>query len=354
MTITFVGDIFPGNLPYNRNCGVASLSTDEENITKFSQKITNVIGNSELVVGNLESPIIGDDKFVIEKQFAGSEGFLKILSSAGFKILSIANNHIFEHGLAGAIKTREVVSSAGINVIGTNDKNTGESICEIHMHGMHIGFLSYNAIDNKYNCDNFICEYNKEKICRKLNDLKNRDYDFVFLILHWGDEFINRPSKNQILDAHSFVDNGADFVICSHPHVIQPIEQYKGKLICYSLGNFIFDMVIPKSSKIGMMLKIELNKGSFSYDKFFIDIQNDFFPVLSKKTSKIEKLLNHELNSMDSFMTEDYEKTYRRDIIIRRAKKRILEKFLLIKNWNKYTPSIKKDIKKFYFNKIFK
>ena len=102
------------------------------------------------------------------------------------------------------------------------------------------------------------CHGNETKIKEDIYRIREK-VDFIIISLHWGDEYIQKPSLDQIILAKMIIDQGADIILGHHPHVIQGIETYKNKLIAYSLGNFIFDMWMPKTRE-SILLQIELNK----------------------------------------------------------------------------------------------
>jgi poly-gamma-glutamate synthesis protein (capsule biosynthesis protein) len=84
--------------------------------------------------------------------------------------------------------------------------------------------------------------------------------DAVIVYPHWGPEYELFPSSNQVLLARQFIDAGADIVLGAHPHVVQPIEVYKGKLIVYSLGNFVFDQQFSNAVKNGLGVGLVINR----------------------------------------------------------------------------------------------
>lgn len=85
-----------------------------------------------------------------------------------------------------------------------------------------------------------------------------KDHDMVVASFHFGDEYQKEPSTRQRALARVAIDAGAKIVIGHHPHVIQPIEEYHGGVIAYSLGNFVFDQPFSKDTMEGMMLELEL------------------------------------------------------------------------------------------------
>ena len=82
--------------------------------------------------------------------------------------------------------------------------------------------------------------------------------DLVIVSVHWGVEYARSPAKEQVDWARQMIDAGADLVVGSHPHVVQPLEEYRGHWIAYSLGNFVFDQPWPITRQ-GLMLKVTVN-----------------------------------------------------------------------------------------------
>lgn len=345
--LTFVGDVFPANLPYNRNCGVASLDYDETHRKAMALRIKDVLGDSDLLLGNLESPILSEFDFSRDLSFAGHPDFPLLLSDVGFDVVSLANNHLLEHGLDGVETTIQSLRRADIPFIGIDGRSF---IWE--KDGIRIGFIAYNAIDNNRYARGRVIEYDIRRVLDDIALFKKDNIDHIIVILHWGDEFIQRPSARQVLEAHSMIDSGASFVIGSHPHVIQPVEEYKNGLICYSLGNFLFDMMVPKTTRYGMILYVELAENGFSWETRYVKIARDFLPrrCSSRIESRIENVLKSQLIQMSHFDSDYYSKHYEKERKKRRIYKRITEKWLLVRNWRKYSPKVKKEIKEYYLH----
>jgi poly-gamma-glutamate synthesis protein (capsule biosynthesis protein) len=78
---------------------------------------------------------------------------------------------------------------------------------------------------------------------------------------HWGKEFDCYPGDIQRKMAHVAVENGAGLIIGHHPHVLQRVEEYEGKLIFYSLGNFVFDRQLPKGTDESVIIDITIDGG---------------------------------------------------------------------------------------------
>ncbi len=351
LKIAFVGDVFPANLPYNRGFGVGAVRMDDITQTNLASRMKALFPEGPILVGNLESPVFQESPSLKNEKFAGSEGFLKMLKMAGFELLSLANNHMMEHGVRGLNSTKQLMKNNGLEYIGTDE--CGMPKCFVlERNEIRFGFVSFNDIDNQYNPGGTVCIYDQDRVVESIERLKAVGPDYICVVLHWGDEFINRASKQQVEDAHLFIDAGANFVIGSHPHVVQPIENYHGGLICYSLGNFVFDMKVPRSTRVGMTISLSLGKDAYSYSESFIWLNKDYFPVkLNAKIEKrIRKMLLEEWKEMQQ--RENYDSKYNQEKKFRRNMKRLMEKALLIRNWFRFDPVVRCELRRYYWNKL--
>jgi poly-gamma-glutamate synthesis protein (capsule biosynthesis protein) len=208
--------------------------------------LTDLLKSTDFNFGNLESPVSGDDKVKgRDLVFNTSTKHLAGLVSYNFKVVNLANNHAMDQGLAGLENTRRALSAQGISYLGVGDNQQDAWQPKIMtVNGARIGFLgasyaSTNDGDGKRN--DYVARI------EDLTELKNAveklrsQAEFIVVTMHAGIEFKRNPDSSQIAFAHAAVDDGADLVIGAHPHWIQPVEQYKGKYIFYSLGNFVFD-----------------------------------------------------------------------------------------------------------------
>ena len=124
--------------------------------------------------------------------------------------------------------------------------------------------------------------------------------DLVFVSMHAGSEYVNKPNQFQIDFARKAIDLGAEVVIGHHPHVVQSMEKYKGKYIFYSLGNFVFDQPFSFNTKAGIMLKLNFNilgVRSVELLPYFMHnfVQPEF--VEGELADKILKQLNYDFSS---------------------------------------------------------
>lgn len=184
------------------------------------------------------------------------------LRESGFTLMNLANNHSRDFGEKGFDQTRAYLEKAGIAFFGDFANEDGLAVIE-EVRGMKIGFVGYHELSG-VGFENALAEV------ATLNDV----VDVTVVYTHWGREYERRFSKSQQETAHAFIDEGADAVIGSHPHVVQPIEVYKNRAIFYSLGNFIFDQTFSKETMEGLGIGAVFEPDRATYYLFPIAIRN--------------------------------------------------------------------------------
>jgi poly-gamma-glutamate synthesis protein (capsule biosynthesis protein) len=167
-----------------------------------------------------------------------------------------ANNHAFDQGKIGIDYTKAHLWEQGVGLVGTgSDLDEAWQPQVITARNIKIGFLgaSYGPRNG------YIANIkDKDRLKQAIADLGMRS-DFIVVTMHAGAEYTREPHSSQREFAQAAIDYGADLVIGAHPHWIQPIEQYNGKYIFYSLGNFVFDQGWSQDTKEGLALKITLD-----------------------------------------------------------------------------------------------
>ena len=254
--LTFVGDIFPGDEFFTCGYGIKS-KTDKEHVKLWKQNITEIVGKTDYLVGNLEGPLV-DDRDALKKTFHGRPLFADLLKDCGFNVLNIANNHIMEHGIRGFYQTTKILHDKGLAVIGGMKDNESE-ILTIKHGGTNICIAGF-CDERVCNIDNPNCyaSLKEGKVFETLERMKTLEPDIIVFIFHWGNEYIHIPSLEQRQLSYRLIDNGVDLIIGHHPHVIQPYEKYKHGHIIYSLGNFCFDDVQSAHFGKGMIAQITI------------------------------------------------------------------------------------------------
>lgn len=235
MRITFVGDIFPADEYLSLGFGIRS-QFDKTKGAGWKDNILDITKGSDIVIGNLESPLL-DSSFAKKPDFYGDPGFARFLKDCGIGVLNVANNHILEHGKQGYEKTLEALNQSNIAVVGDNNH-----VLYLHQDNCLIAIAGFCDVDlDRFENDGCFSELNEKNVMSALDEMSDKKADLKVITLHWGNEYIHRPSMTQRRMAYKLIDAGADIIVGHHPHVIQPYEKYKTGHIFYSLGNFCFD-----------------------------------------------------------------------------------------------------------------
>ena len=274
-TLLFVGDIMLDR-------GIENLMKKNSIYYPF-EKIHQFLRGIDFVVGNLEGPIVKNPPNFGKKslKFAFFPEITKILSFSNFNLLSLANNHTFDTGEVGFKETKEFLKQSHINFVGHPIRCDKDFLFKKE----NIIILAFNKTF-PFNCsDEEIAEIVKK--IRKSNPKK-----FLIVIFHWGEEYQPKSSIFQQKLAHKVIGVGADLIIGSHPHVVQEIEEYQGKLIFYSLGNFIFDQYFSKETQESLALGVEIYPQKVIYHLFPIQskLGQPFLMELENAYSFLEKL----------------------------------------------------------------
>lgn len=197
---------------------------DEKGAEYFFSGVVDVLSKDDITIANLEGAIT-ENKSYRDKTFVfkGRPEYTDILKKGSIEVVNLANNHSFDYEEKGYEDTKKHLEEAKIDYFGYDNKVI------IEKKGIKIGFLGYEGwtVDKKADIEANI---------RKLKE----EADLVVVSFHWGIERDEAPMDTQTQLARASVDAGADLILGHHPHVIQGIEEYKGKNIIYSLSNFCF------------------------------------------------------------------------------------------------------------------
>lgn len=240
LSIIAVGDIMPGtNYP-----DVSYLpANDGRNL--ISPEVSTILQSGDITCGNLEGCILdaGDksDRKHNKFLFRIPENLAGVLSDNGFDLLSIANNHAGDFGDAGRLNTQKVLTGLDIGFAGQIECPT----TVITRDGVQIGFI---ALAPNRNC---LSHWDMATVQQHIAVLQE-NCDIVIASMHYGgegEEFLHLSGEteyyygenrgNPVQIAHQLVDAGADLVYGHGPHLPRALECYLGKLIVYSLGNFL-------------------------------------------------------------------------------------------------------------------
>ncbi|MDP3740756.1 MAG: CapA family protein [bacterium] len=304
-TLLAVGDIM-----LSRNVSTKIEKAADANLPFLN--LNDFLASTDITFGNLECPLDPGNNRIYEglvfrcltKDFQG-------VISAGFDVLSTANNHSFDQSLDNLEFTVEYLKSQNIVPIGTriSPPREGELEGVITRNGVKFGFLaySYSARNDggKSTHPQISTMHDPEILKSEISNLKSNGADVIVVSMHAGYEYTRQPNQDQIDFAHAAIDAGADVVIGHHPHWVQTVEVYspttqlspgeplghelvvrdpegssdpereaewqrvpraesRGRevrtgIIFYSLGNFVFDQMWSQDTREGLMVELQIS-----------------------------------------------------------------------------------------------
>ena len=173
---------------------------------------------------NLECVFTDSNRAAVKKfVFKGPAAYTQILTQGSVEFANIANNHTLDYGKEGYDDTAAALDAAEIPYAHDGDTRVFTTAS-----GLTIGVYA----------DTYPVEL--DGLEDKIQAMRDDGAELIVAALHWGREYYYAPSDEQITLGHAAIDAGVDIVYGTHSHVLQPIEEYNGKYIYYSLGNFSF------------------------------------------------------------------------------------------------------------------
>jgi poly-gamma-glutamate capsule biosynthesis protein CapA/YwtB (metallophosphatase superfamily) len=274
--LAFVGDVMLAETPGER------ISLGEDPFGEFAEVLRKVdlsIGNLECVVATIGKEY--DKPYV----FRAHPRVLEVVKKH-LDIVCLANNHTGDYGHAAFLEQLRLLEQNRIRYVGGGrDCVHARQPLIIDRNGLRVAFLAYNdfkprafeagpswpgvawAVDAQITAD--------IEAARTIHRA-----DFVIPMLHWGWEYEQANDRQRQL-AKLMIDAGADMIVGGHPHVTQEVEYYKGKLIVFSLGNFIFNGFDPGPARIGWVLRTRIGKeGLITWDTLVAKIDDLGQPFL--------------------------------------------------------------------------
>lgn len=250
-TILFVGDIMMG-----RN---VELLMDRNGDSYPFAYIAPFLKSVDTVVGNLEGPVLSNHTRTPSQsvRFDFHTRMAKVLKDNNISIVSLANNHTFDFGKEGYDETVLHVKAAGIDVVGHPFAFGSTYVLHKQINDQKFVFVGFNITNPNFN-------YSKAR--EFVRTLERAPDEFYVAMIHGGEEYKLVSNKAQKTFYRGLIDDGVDLVIGHHPHVVQESEEYKNKMIFYSLGNFIFDQYFSKDTQQGLTVKAHFVNGKVSYE----------------------------------------------------------------------------------------
>ena len=211
------------------------------NVSKTYSSADVIFCNGETVVAGEDLGIAGYPSFNAPQEFARD-----LVSGAKCNLVNMANNHIFDKGQKGIDTSRTVWESHGVVVSGANRTPAEQgTVSYITKNNLKVAFVAFADFSNQQGyASHSINFYHDKALVEKLITAARSTADIVVVSAHWGDEDSTVVNSDQTTAAQLFADFGADIVIGTGPHVLQPVRTLKGKdgrdtLVWYSIGNML-------------------------------------------------------------------------------------------------------------------
>lgn len=242
------------------------------------EHLKNLFHSADLVIGNLEGAV-GDGKPKIASEVSSpvfniDSTMIPLLKDAGFRMITLENNHSLDLGLKGKMETEKQLLKNKITPVFYNNS---PQFCTLK--NKVIAIVALNIVLGRDSSKNQLPSIEIQQKLRLAKSLA----DLVIISIHWGSELLDWPGKEQRETAKWLIKNGADIIIGSHPHVIQAPEVIDGKPVFFSLGNHLFDQKYPKS-KEGLIAEITISKDELHYKGYLTHTQqNSFYPFVTKE-----------------------------------------------------------------------
>ena len=270
-TMAFTGDISYAETYYNGKHLSSHLGVYNHAVKKgwslddlISDDMLERMRSADFLVVNCESSVSDRGESLGNQgktyTFRTSPETAKMFEKIGADLVGLANNHTYDFGEEAFLDTLDFFAGLGIPTVGAG-RNADEAYAPYYYdapNGMKIAIIATSRAEQHYytlvagddtpgicGCyvpeDKLSCPYGEERVLESIREAKN-NADFVIVYPHFGNEATTKIQTAQKNAAHHFIDAGADLVIGAHSHCLQGIEAYNGKMIFYSLGNYLFNL----------------------------------------------------------------------------------------------------------------
>lgn len=233
------------------------------------QPVSNIIKKADFAIANLEVTLAGEPYKGYPK-FSSPDVLAEACRNSGIDVLVTANNHSYDRGTEGLVRTLDVLDDLKIDHTGTFrnlEEKEKQNLLILVQNNIKVGLLNYTYGTNGLSVKppSVVNLIDTVSMALDINESKSQNLDKLIVFLHWGTEYVSYPNEKQQKIAGFLFRNGVDIVIGSHPHVVQGMEYYhettnqKEKLIAWSLGNFVSNQRTRKRDG-GIMVELQLNK----------------------------------------------------------------------------------------------
>ena len=248
ITFAFTGDLMCHGSQYQ----AVFEGNDTYNFIPVFEGVKPFLSAADIMVGNLETVLAGETKsYKSYPQFNTPNAYADALKEAGFDIIITVNNHTYDQGKEGVLRTLDELDKRNFTgVLGSyRTKEAQDEIKVFEKNDIKYSILAYTQFSNitLRDSESYLFELiDTAKVGQDIQKARKQGAEIVLIHYHWGAEYLPEPNAYQRMITEKTIELGADVIIGGHPHVLQPLKKYKSQgnatldsgIVAYSMGNF--------------------------------------------------------------------------------------------------------------------
>lgn len=261
--------------------------TNTYSFPTFFRKVQPILSQGDWVIANLETPLAGAEaQYTDYPLFNAPDTVADDIKKAGFNIISTTNNHSLDRGEIGVLNTLKNLQKRNLITLGTYASAEDKAkILTVTKNDINMAILSYtygtNGIPLPQGKNYLVSLIDEKKIIEDIKKAQTQNVDIITVILHQGSEYQRLPNEEQKTLVKNLINAGADLILGSHPHVVQPYEIFEikeenGKIrkavAIYSMGNFIAYQ-IANYKDLGVIFKVKFKKSFPSQETEITEVE---------------------------------------------------------------------------------
>ncbi|HEX3075127.1 MAG TPA: CapA family protein [Ignavibacteriales bacterium] len=276
VSFTVVGDL----MCHTPQIEYARVSADSLDFAPVFQFVKKNLSSADFTLGNLETVLGGKELgYSGYPLFNSPDDYLTGLRKAGFDALFFSNNHSMDQGEKGVLRTLQKMKENGLYSAGANSaqEQQDSSVLILQKYGIKTAWLSFTyGLNGNYvpkGKEYLVNRIDTLEIKRQIALARHKGADIVIAYFHFGEEYKRKPNNFQKMIVNKALEYGADIILGSHPHVLQPYEWKKSSssvfdsaLVVYSMGNFISNQR-KRYTDAGIIVNFSIEK-NFSTNNF--------------------------------------------------------------------------------------
>ncbi|WP_375562663.1 CapA family protein [Bernardetia sp. OM2101] len=248
ITFAFTGDLMCHGSQYK----AVFEGNDTYNFIPVFEGVKPFLSAADVMVGNLETVLAGEGKnYKSYPQFNTPNAYADALKDAGFDIIVTVNNHTYDQGKDGVLRTLDELDKRNFEgVLGSyRSQKAQDEIKVFEKNDIKYSILAYTQFSNitlRESESHLFQLIDTAKVGQDIQKARKQGAEIVLIHYHWGAEYLPEPNSYQKMITDKTIELGADVIIGGHPHVLQPLKKYKSQanatldsgIVAYSMGNF--------------------------------------------------------------------------------------------------------------------